>query len=366
LAIDLRDKYRYDIFRRTQWNTIALQIVFAGITLAVFLFILQYVETRTTQIVISGISEVITGENFVAGAAIPEKVEAAKNRLSIVVFIMLAVITAAFGYIIARVALRPARDALQSQKQFIGNIAHELRTPLSIIKTNTEVTLLANHIAEPIRRTLQSNIEELDRASQIINNLLTLNSLIRPERIDFQNVNMAEIVESATKKLANLARGRHSAIDIEKDRRTVVWGNATALEQVAMNVIKNALSYTPASGHISVRIERLDQYVHFTVRDNGIGIDRKDLFHIFEPFYRAERSRRRQGAGSGLGLTIVQEIVKLHGGKISIQSELGQGTTVRITLPTGHDAKTAIEKAKAGRTEYAVDYSQKEKPLGEA
>jgi signal transduction histidine kinase len=111
-------------------------------------------------------------------------------------------------------------------------------------------------------------------------------------------------------------------------------GNPTALTQVISNLLKNAINYTPPGGQITLAVSA-NPYgeIELYVRDTGIGIARKDLDHIFEPFFRAERSRTRAQGGSGLGLTITSELVKLHNGKISIRSTQGRGTTVTVSFP---------------------------------
>jgi signal transduction histidine kinase len=117
-----------------------------------------------------------------------------------------------------------------------------------------------------------------------------------------------------------------------------VWGNVAALEQILTNVIKNAIHYTPSGGTVSISVD--PDYrgnIVISVADTGMGIPEKDLMHIFEPFYRGDSSRNREsGAGSGLGLAIVSELVKLHKGRIAVESIVGKGTRVEITLPHGH------------------------------
>lgn len=323
---------------RTQANTIALQIVFVMVVLVIFLVILEAIQRQITEIIITAFSDMIRSGGAITldTLHVPETVNRIEARILFAAFLIITTITVVFGYIVSKIILRPTRDALQAQKQFIGNIAHELRTPLSIIKTNTEVALLDARIAEPVKKTLISNVEELDRASQIINNLLTLNTLIRPEGVDFKNVDLGDVIDGAVSKLTHFSHGKKVDITISKSDFRVVWGNKTALEQVALNVVKNAITYTPPNGTVQIRVEPdYRNHIKLIIRDTGIGIDRKDLFRIFEPFFRAERSRHRASGGSGLGLTIVSEIVKLHGGKITIQSIPAKGTTVFILLPCG-------------------------------
>ena len=265
-----------------------------------------------------------------------------------------------FGYIIARVTLAPARNALTAQKQFIGNVAHELRTPLSVIKTNTEVALLENNATAEIKQMLKSNIEELDRVSEIINNLLSLSALIRPERMEFSAVDLSELSSHVVTRFSQLAKHGNQQVTLRKSPHALVWGNTTALEQIVGNLLKNAIQYTPRGGQIAITVAPApgDQ-VELVIQDSGVGIARKDLFRIFEPFYRAEQSRTRSAGGSGLGLTIVSELLKLLGGRITIRSAIGRGTSVIIIFPSAHHkvAQVGGSEMREGTNEIAVDFS---------
>jgi signal transduction histidine kinase len=257
--------------------------------------------------------------------------------LVIVIGVILAV-TAIFSYLIVQVALRPTQQALIAQKQFIGNIAHELRTPLSIIRTNTEVRLFDTDIPDEVRDMHTSNLGELDRISNIINNLLSLSTFVDPGRMPFTNVDLGAIVRTAIGHLENFAEHKRLAFIVEESQNRVVWGNESALEQIVMNILKNALSYTREGGPpIRVRITPSDKgLVQLTIADRGMGIPENELSRIVEPFYRGDVSRRRGDGGSGLGLTIVTELLKLLRGQMDIRSAPHVGTTVTITLPEGH------------------------------
>ncbi len=317
-----------------------------------------------TSSLIAGVKNGVSAKSGeVLGETITRQLEYSKTKNFIVVGTLVVLVAAIFGYIIARITLRPTRDALSSQKQFIGNVAHELRTPLAIIKTNTEVALFDQSLQEKLKRTLRSNIEELDRASDIINNLVSLNALVRPERIEFKNVDLGTIVSKIVTKLTPLASQRELEVTLRKSEFCMVWGNTTALEQIVMNLLKNAIIYTPPRGQIILTI--VPTYrgsMELTVQDSGIGIARKDLFRILEPFYRADHSRARKQGGSGLGLAIVSELVKLHRGKISIRSALKHGTTVLISLPCGTAAESDMHSQRmehGDQGEVAIDFSNR-------
>jgi len=352
---------RFNAFLRTEVVLVCLQIAFALVLLTVVLAGFNFVHQDVTNAFITRLVEA-AGKN---GASIEnataeqilKSVEDVQNTSLLAIVAAIILTTALFGYALARLALIPTRNTLEAQKRFIGNIAHELRTPLSIIKTNTEVALFNPAMEASLRATLTSNIEELDRVSHIINNLLSLSTLVSPERIEFSNTDLGAVVDAAVRDLGSLARHKNQSITVKKAAFRTAWGNASALGQIAMNLIKNAINYTPPHGHIDVSIEP-DYHGHLLliVKDTGIGIPRKDLFRIFEPFYRAEQSRSRLTGSSGLGLAIVSELVKLHNGKISVQSALGRGTTVRVLLERGKTGEKEPEADDADG-EITTDFS---------
>jgi signal transduction histidine kinase len=354
------NKYRYDPFFRTEVNVVSLQVAFALVILGLVGTSFSLLYRDISIAIVDGIRQgIATQSPDVLGPSIVAAIERirAENLATIVAVIVGA--TVVFGYLIARVTLAPARNALVAQKQFIGNIAHELRTPLAIIKTNTEVALLDAEMSAEMKQTLQSNVEELDRVSEIINNLLSLSALIRPERMVFAAIDLSEVASSVVSKFAPLAkRGEHEIV-LRKSPHALVLGNITALEQIIGNLLKNALQYTPRGGQVVITVTpSASNHIELVIQDSGIGIARKDLFRIFEPFYRAEQSRNRARGGTGLGLTIVSELLKLHNGKITIRSAVGRGTSIVILFPAAHKAATVgSSEIQEGLNEVAVDFS---------
>lgn len=360
----LISKYQYDPFFRTQCNIIALQVVFALLIMSAIGGALTFLYQSALASTIAHIQESILNGSTnptALGQLAVGQLDAVNAKTLWIIIMSGFVITILFGYIVTRIALGPTREALTSQKQFIGNIAHELRTPLSTIKMNTEVTLLDDHLEKRLRDTLLSNIEELDRVSDIINNLLTVNALVRPEHIEFKNVDLGPIADTVLRKLQPLVERKHITTKEQRADYRIVWGNPSALEQILTNILKNAILYTPDEGRVSLSIEPDFQgNIVVTVQDSGIGIAQKDLFRIFEPFYRGDSSRTRRQGGSGLGLTIVSELVHLHNGKITIQSAIKRGTTVTVLLPTGKNENALdpdLKKSDVG--EIAVDFSSR-------
>ncbi len=334
-GIDFARRYRSDFFLRTEINIIVLQALFAAVVLALSIGALVVLYHDVIGGVSTAIAIALTSTTTpLAPAAISYQLEAVRSREILGMSILIVSIAVGFGFLVARFALKPARNALTSQKLFIGNIAHELRTPLSIIKTNIEVRLLEEHTPPEARAVYESNLEELDRISDIINNLLTLNTLVQPEQTPFEIVDVEKIVQRTIKHFETLAQKKRIALQLRVAPAHFAVGNTVGIEQIVMNIVKNALYYTER-GTILISVHP-NRYGHLEidVQDTGPGIAPEDLEHLFEPFYRGDRARtRRGGNGSGLGLTIVSELVKLHSGRISIRSSLGSGTRVRVTLP---------------------------------
>ena len=354
------NKYRRDPFFRTEVNVISLQIAFALVILGIVGASFSLLYHNISAAIVECIQAAASSNPQAAAPLIVGELQNIKTRNLGGIVAIITLTTILFSYIIARITLAPTRNALASQKQFIGNIAHELRTPLSILKTNTEVALLDTHVDAGLKTTLESNVEELDRISEIINNLVSLSALVRPERVEFSAVDLSAVVTDTVQKFSQLAKIGEHQITVRKGLDVTVWGNATALTQIVGNLLKNAISYTPRNGHIRISVEPVaNNYVELIVQDSGTGIPRKDLYRIFEPFYRGDPSRTRSACGSGLGLAIVSELVKMHHGKITVRSAVGRGTSVSISLPgvAGRGIIGQEANSKNVLNEIAVDFS---------
>ena len=265
-------------------HTIALFVCFSTFLLIVMSVSSYYLYHDVTNAMADAIRESILAEappGSIGESVVIRLEELQREKLVILATIVIAA-TVVAGYAVARIILTPTRNALEFQKQFIGNVAHELRTPLSNIKTESEVAMLDPLMREETKNLLTSNVQELNRISEIINNLLSLSASIRPERMEFRDEDLGTIVEHAIRKLADFAEAKGHEITVRMSERRLVWGNATALEQIAVNILKNAIMYTQPGGTIAISVEPVQpDYMELTVRDSGSGIARKDLFRVF-------------------------------------------------------------------------------------
>jgi signal transduction histidine kinase len=224
--------------------------------------------------------------------------------------------------------------SFESQKQFIQDASHELRTPIATAQTNIEVIEMAKKVtASDYRRLMAVLKQSLERMTQLSDQLLLLADASE-KRANWQTVDIKSIISEVTTEVS--ARTKMAGISLEVEPASdemLVKGNSLDLKQAVFNVVDNAIKYNRPGGivKISTRVEESRLVVQ--VQDGGIGISPDDRHHIFDRFYRVDKSRARTQGGSGLGLAIVKKIVDDHGGTISVKSDMGVGSTFSLSLP---------------------------------
>ncbi|HUT54947.1 MAG TPA: ATP-binding protein [bacterium] len=229
-------------------------------------------------------------------------------------------------------------DALARQRQFVGAISHDIRTPLTIIKGDIEVALMRARTPAEYQEILRSNQEEVERIRRLVEDLLTLARAEHGELgLNVRAVSLSTMAVEARESMNDLFRRKGLTLDVYIEGEVRVEGDQAKLRQVLHNLLENAAHYTPAGGRVELTVfadvERDEAQMR--VRDTGVGISPRDLPHIFEPFYRGTPSRRTRHDGYGLGLSICDHIVRAHGGSISVESRQGpgSGSTFSVRLP---------------------------------
>lgn len=238
------------------------------------------------------------------------------------------------AYILAGITLSPIEEMLKKQKRFVSDAAHELKTPLTAMKTDLEVTLRDKNLdSESAKKVLAGAIEEINKLHNITNNLLKQskyqNTSIEEAR---EEINVKTILENVIKKLTPIAKEKEQSITQELTDVNL-FAVSSAIEELFTNIIDNAIKYNKKHGTVYITSSICGEDVVVKVKDTGIGIDPDDLPFVFEPFYRTDKSRTKNSrSGFGLGLAIAKEIVEIHKGKISISSNK-EGTEVIVLLP---------------------------------
>ena len=231
------------------------------------------------------------------------------------------------------------RKSEQTRREFVANVSHELRTPLTNVKSYAETILSAGDDLPPELRNnfLGVIVSEADRMTRIVKDLLTLTKFDYGKmEMNISRFSFAEAVQNVHKAVALDAQNHGHTLTLDcPDDLPSVDGDRERIEQVIMNIVSNAIKYTPDGGKIAITAGTTGKSVFVRISDNGIGIPEKDLPRLFERFYRVDKARSRESGGTGLGLSIAKEILNQHKGDIRIESVYGEGTDVTITLPIG-------------------------------
>ena len=261
-------------------------------------------------------------------------IDKAKDNLQTILitidsFILFLIII--FSYYLSGKTLKPIETSYKRQKRFIADVAHELRTPLAVMRTGAEVNLIDGTDKER-KRFIFDSIEEIDHLSVMVDNLLVLSKSDNFKKPVLEKVNLSKLSSKLTEHMRVHAKQKNVTLKTDIKNDCIINGNSAYLKRLLTNLIQNAIDYNRPNGEIKVLLKKHGKQIELKVVDTGIGISEKDLPNIFDRFYKVDEARVKS-KGTGLGLSIVKEIVKMHKGEISIESELNKGTTVIMLLP---------------------------------
>ncbi len=226
------------------------------------------------------------------------------------------------------------QSSFEQVKQFSVDASHELRTPLTIMRGEIELALRSRQSSDGYRQILSSTLDEILRMSSIIENLLMLaKGDIGKSTLTFEEVPLSPIIKELHEDSEMLAEQKHIHVKLEHVENLTVSGDTVRLRQLVLNLLDNAIKYTPENGTITLSLIRENGSAKIIVKDNGIGIPFEEQSKIFNRFYRVDKGRSREMGGTGLGLSIAQWITETHGGKIIVQSEVNKGSEFTVVLP---------------------------------
>ena len=234
----------------------------------------------------------------------------------------------AFNNVVARL-----ERAIGEMKQFSAAMAHELRTPLAAIRGEIELSLTRLQLPADFRQALVSQLEEIDRLARLINQLLTLARAEAGEiPLAREAMNLGALSVSVVEALEPVAQAKDLALVCEVSDDVLVTGDAGWMERLLLNLLDNAIKFTPAGGRISVSVTRENATARLQVRDTGVGMTSSVMAHVFERFYRADSARSLSADGAGLGLSLVKWIADRHGATIEVVSRPGEGSTFTLSV----------------------------------
>ncbi|MFD3449660.1 sensor histidine kinase [Microbacteriaceae bacterium 4G12] len=239
------------------------------------------------------------------------------------------------GWFLANRSLVPIQNSWEKQTQFAADASHELRTPLSVIQTHLE--LLFRHPQYTIEQesmTIYKVLQEVKRMNKLVADLLTLAKTDSNQRlIQRQPFSLGELVNTIVHQFEPIAELENISVIEDVDKQLMYTGDKERIHQLLIILMDNAMKYNIENGEIKVTCKKQGNFTTIIIEDTGVGISSEDLPHVFDRFYRSDKSRTRSEGGTGLGLSIAKWITEAHNGEIKIWSELHKGTRITVTLP---------------------------------
>jgi len=229
-------------------------------------------------------------------------------------------------------------------RQFSTDVSHELRTPLTAIRGQLEVALFTAKTPEQYRDAMINALQDVEQLSNIVRALLLLSQAESGQvALQMAPLNLSTIVEDLVDQFQIPAEAENVSLSAEAPRECMIKGDRTQIERLLSNLLSNAIKYTPAGGHVLVRLHSGDGWAQLEVEDTGFGIPADQLPHIFDRFYRVRSVNTNRIQGLGLGLSFVAWIVRAHGGRIDVTSTVGKGSRFTVSLPLGETSPQPIE-----------------------
>ncbi|HZT95792.1 MAG TPA: ATP-binding protein [Chloroflexota bacterium] len=267
------------------------------------------------------------------------------------------------GLFLANRALLPARLAYQRQRDFIADASHELRTPLTMLRSSIELVLRGRHLPPQDAELLQDTVQEVTHLTALANSLLTLARLdTEGAHLEQDVIDLAMLSDEVTRWAQPLATERGLLLRVEASSPLLVIGDNALLQQAILILVDNAIKYNVPEGFVLLRTRQQQNLAEVEVRDGGMGISEEHLSHLGERFYRVDKARSRESGGAGLGLSIVNSIVRRHHGSFKLESQVGVGTVATIKIPLidrtdGMTSDNALEKAEEDKAPEPASHS---------
>lgn len=268
----------------------------------------------------------------------PEVIEETKNRLiATLLLINLGILAASAlaAFFLAGRTLKPIKEMVDEQERFITDSSHELRTPLTSLKSGIEVSLRDKHLnLKDAKKLLESNLEEVNNLQYLSDNLIKLTQYQKTDsRHSFAKVSLAGVLNEAQKKVANLAKNKNITIKNQVGD-LIIEADKQSLVEVFVILLDNAIKYSSQGKDVILTSQKTDGSIVINVKDQGMGMREEDLPHLFDRFYRIDKSRSKEEvSGYGLGLSIARQIIEKHNGSIKVESRVGKGSTFFVKLP---------------------------------
>jgi len=316
-----------NLFKKARYKLTAYYVGIMIIILAIF-------SSALIHIIELNLRETLKGRIIITEEG-KNPIEEANKVIEIVVYSIdgvLLLIVASSSYFLAGKTLRPIKESLDAQKKFSADASHDLRTPLAIITTESEVVLQnEGSQKKDFRDVVKSNLEEAQKMSKLVDDLLLISRGENENAPVFVSVDLHNFIEKIVLKMEPQAKNNELNLEIDEYKKILVKIDQNNFERAISNILQNAIYYTKIGG-IKIILTEDGKDAHITISDTGVGISEEELPFVFDRFYKAEHSRHDE-SGSGLGLPIAKQIIERQGGTIKINSIMGVGSAVSIVIP---------------------------------
>lgn len=268
----------------------------------------------------------------------PDLVEETKHRLVLILMIInsgIFFVVGSLSYFLAGKTLQPIQKMVEEQNRFISDASHEFRTPLTALKSSLEVNIRDKDLTiEEAKKIMTENIKDVNDLQRLSDSLLQLSQYEKLNtNVIFEKISLKQLIDKSVKQMETLAKNKN--IKIKSAVANInVKGDRYGLSNLFVILLDNAVKYSDKRSTINIITKRTDRSVSVLIKDRGIGIDKKDIPHLFDRFYRSDKARsKKEINGYGIGLSIAKKIIDQHKGYIKIESELEKGTMVIVSLP---------------------------------
>lgn len=347
-VIGFGHRLRNDKFVRTEGAIIAILFFLCVFYLAVVSISSHYLQLAIATEVVGTVSSAIATGAYDANSNswdLVDRITEIRNSYLTVIALICIIVTILFGFIASKLVLSPTRNAFAVQKKFIGQVAHELRTPLSILTSNHEIALQEYQNDLNVTEMMNSNLEELKRIDDIINNLLNLNSLTNTEAISFEVMNLSDTFVNSTKNLFVKATTKQITITTNLSENVFLLANKEALKKIITSLFVSSLSATPRGGTIDITTSLIDDdTARLHIQDTGTQIKRYGLRRFFYPLYQPRSSEKESKHFGGLNLLVITKLVRQNHGTLSIKTDPKSGTNIVVDFPNYTSIPSSINK----------------------
>jgi signal transduction histidine kinase len=324
-----RSEFKKAVLLLTAYYATGVFIVLAIFNIMVYVLFTNSIQNTNIETKEHSISENESSE-------LEEKqIEGIQDDLINILFIsdgVILLLTLFAAYLSSKRTLAPLEMAYKKQARFVADAAHELRTPLAVMKAGSEVILRKDRASSEYIKFIKESLEEVERLTVLSNNLLFL--VNNKKKVgSFSKVSFSELCKKQIDIMQVYADMKEIKIENKINDNLAVLGIKDDLIRLVINLLKNAIDYNKKGGTVIVSLKKGVDKIVLSIEDSGIGIKKEDLSLIFERFYKADNSRTQNSSGTGLGLSIVKEIVDEHNGSIKLTSDIGTGTTFTVILP---------------------------------